>query len=502
MDIDTGLTLSIAPECAARLRRHPLLNTSLNRRATKITSIYFDTPGLDLRSQHIVLQLISAAGRGVQSIRSGEVESAGLRTAHEWVTPVGRNVFDFTHLDDRFLSGVFVDPVFRLGLHPVFSTEFRRKTVAVEFAGSQIDYCFDQGALICGDQTEPISEMTLRLKSGSPVRLFELALELHKDILLRLETARRDERGYALFAGRTPDRAAVAVPTEIHKKMSVSAACKAILRGCLRQMQDNVGGLAASSPDSEYLHQMRVALRRMRSAVGVFAVIFGKTAFSSILPELAWLAGELGPARNWDVFMLETLPPVAQALSAEPGLAALQQVGEDRRQASRGRVITAVAAPRYQVLLLKLGAVLNDASWPAPVAAHPVALADFARRVLDKRYRSVRHRGENLERLLPPELHRLRIAGKKLRYAAEFFAPLFSRRASCSFLAVMGALQDALGAISDAATTRQLLQEFVPAEAEAACLVRGWIGCRTAQTIAELGQLWQRFLTVDPFWEK
>ncbi|MHB1676304.1 MAG: CYTH and CHAD domain-containing protein [Sulfuriferula sp.] len=501
MNIETRLKLLIAPECVARLRRHPLLKTPLRLRTIKFTSLYYDTPGLDLKSKNIVLQLKKESARWTQSISVGKMNLAGLHTSSVWETPLARNVFDFTRLDNPFLAGVFGAADFRLGLHSLFTAEFMRKTVPLEFAGSRIEYCFDQGELRSGDQFEGICEIGLGLQSGSPASLFEFALELQKTIPLKLAHTSQAERGYALFMGQASNRVGTAVSIAINKKMSVSAACKEIVCGCLRQMQDNTAGFAAREADSEYLHQMRVALRRMRSSFNVFSGMVGKAAFSSLLPELRWLACELGPARNWDVFMLETLPPVLDALSAEPGLIALQQAAEHKRQQSLNRAIAAVASQRYQALLLKLGAALNDASWPDYGAAQHVSVLNFANRVLDKRYQNFRHRGENLQTLPRDKLHALRIAGKKLRYAAEFFAPLYPRRAARSYLGAMSALQDVLGSINDAATARHLLREFFGTDPEAVRLIRGWVACRSRQRIAELRPLWKRFKSKAPFWE-
>lgn len=189
------------------------------------------------------------------------------------------------------------------------------------------------------------------------------------------------------------------------------------------------------------------------------------------------------------------------ALPAEIGLPMLRQAAENKRQASLGRAVAAVTSQRYQVLLLQLGAALNDDSWPASGAAHPVSISDFAKRILDKRYRNFRSRGKNLTALPRNKLHALRIAGKKLRYAAEFFVSIYPARKVRSYLDAMSALQDALGAMNDAATTGQLLQEFSGADAEASYLIRGWIACRDQQDTAELGPLWKRFKSAPPFWE-
>lgn len=501
MHIETRLTLLIATECVARLRRHPLLKTPIRPRSIKFTCVYYDTPGLDLKSKNTVLQISKEGVRYNQSIRTDCTESAGLHRCRKWETLLASKFPDFTRLEQSVPAGGFAASDFRCRLRPLFTAEFVRKTRSLEFGGNRIDYYFDRGEFRFGERFEEICEIGLELNAGNPASLFEFALELQKTIPLKLEYKSPAERGYDLFLDKAAAAATPAVAIALHKKTSVSAACKEIVRGCLRQMQANARGVAAGEADSEYLHQLRVALRRMRSSFSVFSDYFGKAVFSGFSSELGWLAGELGPARNWDIFMLETFPQVLTALPAEPGLPALQQAAESKRQASLNRAVAAVTSQRYQVLLLKLGAALNDDSWPAPGAASLLSISDFAKRILDQRYRNFTRRGKNLEALPRDKLHALRIAGKKLRYAAEFFVPIYPARDARSYLEAMSALQDALGAINDGATTSQLLQEFSGAHAEASCLIRGWIACRTGQRVAELGPQWKRFKSAPLFWE-
>ncbi|HET9112548.1 MAG TPA: CHAD domain-containing protein [Burkholderiales bacterium] len=501
MHIETRLTLLIATECVARLRRHPLLKSQLRSHTIKFTSIYYDTPDLSLKSKNTVLQLRKEGVRYRLSIRTECMESAGLHRCRKWEMFQMRNVPDFSGLEQAVPNSMLAVSDFRFRLHSLFTARLVSKTIALDFGGNRIDYCFDQGELRSGDQFEEICEIGLELQSGNSAALFEFALELQKTIPLKLEQKSLAERGYDLFSGKTVAVATPAVAIALHKKAGVSAACKEIVRGCLRQMQANVPGVAAGNADSEYLHQLRVASRRMRSSFNVFSDFFGKAVFSGFSSELEWLSGELGPARNWDIFMLETFPQVLKALPAERSLPALRQAAESKRRVGLSRAVAAVTSQRYQTLLLKLGAALNDAAWPAPDAASPVSISDFAKRILDQRYRNFRRRGKNFKTLPADKLHALRIAGKKLRYAAEFFAPIYRGRDARTYLEAMSILQDALGAVNDAVTTGLLLNEFSVADAEASSLIKGWIACRTGQHVAGLASQWKRFKSAPVFWK-
>ncbi|MBY0578968.1 MAG: CHAD domain-containing protein [Burkholderiales bacterium] len=498
MNVEIELKLRVPANSVARLHRHPLLKSANPAHTAKLTSMYYDTPSLDLKSRGIALRLRKAGKRWIQTIKGGGGALAGVHTRYEWEIPVARNALDFTKLDDPFLIEIFGSSELRQNLSQVFVTEFTRKTVPVEFGGSLIEYCLDKGTIISGDKTEAILEAELELKSGDPSKLYEFALELQKSVPLILEGRSKAERGYALFLGGHINRVKKAVTCELHRKMDVAAACREIVRGCLLQLQDNTLGYLDRETDPEYLHQMRVGLRRMRSAFSIFSHVFGKTAFSDIVPELRWLAGELGPARNWDVFALETLPPIIDALSPACDFVKLRQAGDASRMKSQERAVLAIESHRFQVLLLELGAGLSRDSWPQSNAA---SIADFANQILEKRYRNFERRGRGIATLCAAELHALRIDGKKLRYAAEFFSPLYSARAASAFLAVMASLQDALGAINDAATTNHLLEELSEVDPCAPNLVKGWAACESRQRIGQLGREWKAFKTIVPFWK-
>ena len=492
MNVEIELKLRVPPEAVAKLRRHPLLKSA--SRPARLVSVYFDTPSLDLKSKAIALRLRKEGKRWIQTVKGGGSMLAGVHTRHEWETPVLRGALDFTRIEDRSLIQFFGSSELRRNLSPVFVTEFSRKNIPVEFGGSAIAYCLDRGKILSGGREECISEVELELKSGHPSALFDFALELQKTVPLFVEERSKAERGYALLMGRSVRAPAKASAVDLDRKMDVEAAFREIVRGCLWQLQGNVQGLLGRDADCEYLHQMRVGLRRMRCAFGMFSTFFGKAAFSEMIPELRWLGEELGSARNWDVFVLETLPPIMDALSSQCDFRELKLASETLRMKSSERAVEAVSSQRFQSLLLKLGAALSRKSWPQEPS---VPIFGFANRVLEKRFRSFEKGGKNIGSLDAAELHALRISGKKLRYAAEFFSTLYPGHAARGFLREMAGIQDVLGAINDAATTSRLL-DTLP-DMAASHLVRGWVACDARHRAGQLGR--KRFKTLTPFWK-
>jgi CHAD domain-containing protein len=262
--------------------------------------------------------------------------------------------------------------------------------------------------------------------------------------------------------------------------------------------------------DPEFIHQMRVALRRMRSALSLFKDLVPQEHTAALRQELRWLTGELDAARNWDVFRDHTLPPILAAFPDEADLQSLATQSADLRRVQDHRAQKAVRAPRYHRLLLQLGAWLYTQPWQTDAGdERTVALGQpilkLAARVLQKRHKKLRQRGHQITTLSPPERHQVRIEAKKLRYATDFFAALFPQKQVRRYSKTLAALQDVLGVLNDAATAMALLQEFASAgdagiQREARGIVRGWVQGTSQARVQELEHVWEAFLDCKHFW--
>ena len=177
MAVETELKLHIAPEQLARLKRHALLKPlSVTRPVTRrLQNIYYDTPKLELHKSGMALRLRHAGRQWLQTLKGGGSVQAGLHQRNEWEVPVKRAALDFSATPevewDKLLR-----PSLRKKLHPVFVTDFTRSSRLLDFHGAQIELCMDQGEVRTEQQSAPICELELELKSGEPQQLFELAL--------------------------------------------------------------------------------------------------------------------------------------------------------------------------------------------------------------------------------------------------------------------------------------------------------------------------------------
>jgi CHAD domain-containing protein len=292
--------------------------------------------------------------------------------------------------------------------------------------------------------------------------------------------------------------------------MSVADACCAVIRACLAQFTANQLGMLCST-DVEFLHQMRVALRRLRSAIGLFRSAIPEHAWAALITDLRWLARSLGPARDWDVLTTERLPDMKKHFKDEPGMMQLEEKCMEGRLRASLRARRAVRSARCQCFLLGFEKSIEGRAWSAALTALEretirQSIVPYAAATLEQRYQLVRKRGRNIGRLNETELHRLRIAVKKLRYAAEFFGALFDGARFGEFRSAATGLQDVLGRINDATAASTMLAGINEPPQRAltiACaLLAGWNRHEAHRLKSGLTQIWETFRAAPAFWRE
>ena len=502
---EVELKLLIAPADIPRLRRHPLLKTLCRSgpNTRRLTSIYFDTDDFVLKNQSIALRVRRSGRKWIQTVKGGGSVQAGLHQRDEWEAPVAHGTPDFSKLTDPALIRLFAADELRQRLHPIFVTEFRRTIWLLQTeAGDQIEMALDQGEIRAEQRSTPICEVELELKAGNPAALYELALALQQAAPLCPENTSKAERGYALCAAQDALLPIKATLPDVAREMTVDAAFRAIAWNCISQLQDNQSRLTQGY-DPELVHQMRVALRRLRSALCLFSAAAPGIKDTDLNQGLRWLASQLGAARDWDVFLGEILPPVSAALPAEAGLIRLQQQAEKICREKREQARAVAAGQRCNEIILRLGAWLWRAPWRTTAAAADLEMpvSVFAAQMLDRRYRQVRRRGRQIKALTAEQRHTLRIAAKKLRYAAEFFSGLYPLKLTRRYIQALSSLQDELGALNDQVMAARLLTE-IGVDDRASGIVTGWYTCQAGPHLAAMAQLWKRFRRCEIFWER
>ena len=284
-------------------------------------------------------------------------------------------------------------------------------------------------------------------------------------------------------------------------------ACQAaamVLRGCHAQWLGNEQ--AVRSRDAEGVHQMRVALRRLRAALVLFRGMAPPARLETLDAEVKWLAGLLGAARDWDVFLETTLTPLLEERRGELSLLELRQTIDALRGTAYDGVLAALESARYTAMASEVAMLAGDIRDFGQGDDRPIL--DLARHALDRRYTKLLRRGRRLEKLDAEQRHRLRIQLKKLRYCTDFFRCIFPDKRRRAFSKELGRLQDLFGALNDAATAERLVRSLAgggagEAQLEAARaggLIIGWHAAEAHRGRAGLVKQWRRLVGAKPFW--
>ena len=255
---------------------------------------------------------------------------------------------------------------------------------------------------------------------------------------------------------------------------------------------------ACEGAESEPVHQMRVAIRRLRSAISLFGDSVACPAVADAKAATRELAQALAPARAWDVFLAETLTALAAALPEDPALADLRAAAFACREAAYADLRAVIAAPGFSALTIRLACLAGSQPWPGTTTE----LADFAADALKRRGKKLRAAGRHIARLDIARLHALRLKAKRLRYAAEFFAPLYSDHATRRMLRALADLQEALGHLNDDAAANALLADLPRplGQGYAGGLLRGFVAGSHANGRTAITDAWKRLRNRRPPW--
>jgi len=511
MPNEIELKLSISSAHLPKLRHHPAILAALTGKPVtrKLTSIYYDTPLLALLDAGISLRVRRMSGGWFQAVKAAGHSLAGLHQRMEWEDIIAFGHPDFSKITEPALIKIFDDPALRAALAPIFTTEVHRTEWHLAWEnGDQVELALDLGDLIIGTgdhakALESISEIELELKGGNTGRLFDLALELQRDIPLQLENISKAQRGYAHYRPQPP-AIVKAQKTHLQRHIRAHEAFRQIAWECLGQLQANQE-MVLHGTDIEGLHQMRVALRRLRSAISVFGEIIAQDTAAPLRDELRWLSNTLGLARDLDIFVAETLPPILQRLQDHHGLVQLRTKAESVRKSAYKDVRDLLRSQRYHRLLLELGAWLENGRWHRADTSDFSAF-DLSKRMLAKRHRQLRKHGSKLAEMHPEERHATRIAAKKLRYTAEFFSSFYPELKYRAFLRSLAKIQDTLGYLNDISVTEHLIRKLTGTRPsseldESLLLLSGWNACNATHQLLSLGKVWRSFARNTPFWK-
>ena len=476
---------------------------------SRLISTYYDTPDLALKRRGVSLRVREQGGRFIQTVKTGDPSSGDVLTRGEWEDELAESCPDphAAQSGEHLPDGIAGD------LRPLFATDVTRTTFAIESApATRIEAAIDQGVIraAAGGETEPISEIELELKSGDAAVLYDIALQLLDVASIRIEPRSKSERGYRL--GDEAEAATPVVhaePVALDPTMTVEAALQEIGRACLAHLLHNEA--AALTMDPEGVHQMRVAVRRIRSAISAFKKLLPAADRRRVSSELTWLIDILGRARNLDVFATELLLPARAGLSHETGIDDLEAALDRERKAAYERVERAILSKRHAAGMLRLSHWFEARGWRERSAGRfgllTSPIGELAPRLLDRRWREMRKRSKRFGRLTALQRHKLRIAAKKLRYTMELLGSLFNQDDLQEFMKRLKRLQDDLGYANDVRVAHDTLPELCAGAhrssvARAGARLLEWHEQALAKAERKLRKRLDRLNNTAPFWRE
>jgi triphosphatase len=508
------LKLAVDPRDVRRLRDSPiLLAPSLKHTARqRLVSTYYDTPSFALLRSGAILRLRKFGRERVQSVKMNSVDGGGFARRIELESLIRSDRPDLIQIKDPDVRRLIQERCADNDLVPIFVTDVMRETWLLQLGRSRIECAIDRGIIAADGRRTPICEVELELKSGQPMRLFQLAHRLNTFVPLRIEAASKAARGYDL-AKNAEFTAPTAAPVHVHSAMSVKDTFAAIAQACVVHVLASAD-YAYKSNDPEGIHELRVSIRRMRAAFAVFRGAMPESYRCGIGEELRALQRKLGTAREWDVLVEETIASMPKRLRQQKSSEKLVQVAQTKRAEGYESAHSALRNPRYTDLLLRLvswiegqfgfGALPGGGrQWKSNVLAGPAPR--FASEVMCAYHGKVRKLGQKIRKLDTEELHKLRIRVKKLRYATEFFGSIWPSRRTKRYLAALKDLQQALGALHDATVAEKLVGHLKTAGGGDAKVtttpVNRWLIDCQRRSRKEAIELWGRFANRKLFWE-
>ena len=443
-----------------------------DRSEKSLVSTYYDTGKHKLRRHGLTLRVRKDENHYVQTVKAG---GTGSVTRGEWEHEVDGERPDLDRTKNTPLEKLTGKKLPRK-LRPVFQTTVHRTTQTRRIRNSRIELAVDRGRIGAKRRARPIAELELELKSGRVGDLFQIARTIARKTGAELDLRSKAEKGYRLAAG-DGDGAQHAEPIQLDHEMSALDAFRAIAHSTLRQITANADPVRQM--DSEGVHQMRVGLRRLRAAISLFKDVLPRASTERIKAELKWLTGELAPAREIDVFVNESVRPIADRGVPRRGARAIRDRFSAQRKTEFRHAGEAVTSARYRRLLI------DAVEWIETLRSRSdddLGIPAYAAQVLDRRIGKARKQGKQLSDLAPEQRHKLRIRIKKIRYAIDFFRSLYRDRDQDELADLSSRLkriQSALGSLNDFIAHRELATEAAlaapPANRRAQAFASGFI---------------------------
>ncbi|MEP6502798.1 MAG: CHAD domain-containing protein [Betaproteobacteria bacterium] len=463
---------------------------------TQVRSLHFDTPDDCLAHGGITLRLREQAGQWVQSVKSRREAGNRVRFEHEVDVPTDGATMPAVDLDrhrgthagdlaiDLLATATEVVP----SLVVRYESVVQRTAGRVQWGASEIDTAYLRGKVEAAGNELQVSELELELRQGSKIDLIDSATNWLQERDMWLLGESNAERGRRL--ARKPMSPAVtkAGALAAGKAGELDHLSSAVLGNCLEQIVPNAAAVAEGSVQVEHVHQLRVGLRRLRTALR-----------------------ELGVARRAVTEIEPGVTKVFRALGAHRDRQHVHEAIEQR--VLRETVATTAFWAHTQAKPTDLRALVRDRQFQRALLAvmrlrESVTQGHKHRKVKSRRWlrprierlnRRVARCGKRFADLAVEEQHEVRKRLKRLRYLGEFAAPLFPPKRVKRYLRALEPAQDALGMHNDLAVARSMAASTCDTDPDAQLAVE-WIDRAQEGTARKAARKLRKVRKAKPFW--
>jgi inorganic triphosphatase YgiF len=497
----------VAPRNVAVLERLLRQRSKRSPAREALTSVYYDTSRQLLRRSGVTLRVRQIGRRFVQTVKY-IAPAKGLLDRAEWEWPV-RSATPDLKLARKTRLAVFRE-LTPAHVAPLFKTTAHRTKFMIGIRKSLIEAALDDGVTIAGRRRQRFRELELELKRGDVGALIAFAKRFRESVELRLSATTKAARGYSLVGGRRPNRSDN--DSALRSSTTAADAFQLIMQRCFARLVENQS--PAIGGDTDAVHEMRIAIRQLRVAIDVFTHVVGSQESVRIKGELRWINNELGRARDIDVFFRDVLQPWSKGRLRRNGVADTYHAFDRRRGELHAQAAVALRSARFTCLLLDIMRFMSSER-DAPAAdgddgrARVAHIDRYAALELQRRREKFVKVGRKLRRLSEQDRHQLRIRGKKLRYAIEFFEDVYPgkkhRKRHHTAVRALKQFQDSLGALHDLAQQRALARSYLQhgRKSNGSMPLSSTTGARRVHARKLLDasvRAYKQFADVKPFW--
>ena len=366
-----------------------------------------------------------------------------------------------------------------------FETDVERDLRIENYRGSQIEIALDRGEIRSQGQTLDIYEVEFELKSGKLDDLIDFVKPWIQRYQLWLDVRSKSERGYTLLNGATSLPVQHQSPLQLAPEDDIHHILQKIIGNCLTHLFPNATAIALENYNSDHVHQARVAIRRLRSALKIFQ------PYHQDLPDewqdqLREIFQQLGSTRDRDALAESLLPQLEAAGSPLLQLPPTQQDQADISQLFRESAT--------MELILELLRFSQDQNENQHKSSHKILCKG-----LSKLHQKVCADAENYQNLDIESRHRTRKRVKRLRYNVEFLQSLFPEKDVKRYLKALKPLQETLGHYNDLYVAESLYRPYVKKQSKA-WFVIGWLTAEQQHLSEQAAEQLQQFSQTEPFW--